>query len=267
MSSTLDRREFLQAAGASALAGLIPTEAAAITGPRPVPGRIRVAVLLEPAFPAVDAPSPDVALLGAALDGFEVTYLTAAEVPEGLSPDRHDVFVTPYGSAFPAEGWPALLSYLEGAGNWVNLGGVPCAVPVERVAGGEGWRTLPRADTYHRRLGITLACAVGTAAVREWRANDDLPWASALAAGVAADTVWEPYWRLSSVADTPDESGSAGPEEAMVRPLVSGLDGAGRAVVAPCLLVDRLEREFAGGRWIFWTGDGPVGPRGAARVG
>jgi len=227
-----------------------------------VPGPVRVAVLNEPAFPSADTQAVRADVLGAALDGLAVTYLTVADLGERLTPERWDVFVTPYGSAFPKEAWPALLHYLDGAGNWVNLGGVPCAVLVERAPGGGdgGWRALPREVTYHKQLGITLACAVGTAAVKEWRANDRLPWASALAEGVAADTVWETYWRLSSIADTPDESGSAGPREAAVLPLVSGLDAAGRAAVAPFLLVDRLEREFAGGRWIFATGDGAVTP-------
>jgi hypothetical protein len=222
-----------------------------------MPGRIRVAVLNEPSFPAVDTPGVRADALGAALDGLEVTYLTAADLAERLVPASYDVLVTPYGSAFPSEAWPALRRYLEGAGNWVNVGGAPCSVPVERVA--DGWRPQAREVTYHKQLGITLACPVSAAAVGEWRANDAVPWSATLSADVSAATVWEPYWRLSSVADTPDESGSAGPREAVVQPLVEGLDAAGRAVVAPFLLVDRLEREFAGGRWIFATGNGAVG--------
>ena len=214
-------------------------------------------MLSEPGFPSADAPAfwPDA--LGSALDGLEVTYLTVAELADRLSPDGFDVFVSPYGSAFPREGWPALLRYLQGAGHWVNLGGVPCAVPVERDAGG-AWRALPREATYHQQLGIVLACAVSTAGVAAWRANASLPWTAPLTTELAATNVWEPYWRFSSVADTPDESGSAGTREGTVQSLVVGLDGAGRAVAAPFVLVDRLERQFAGGRWIFATGDGEL---------
>ncbi len=127
----------------------------------------------------------------------------------------------------------------------MNLGGVPCAVPVERNPDG-GWRALPRETTYHQQLGIVLACAVSTAAVTTWRANESLPWTAPLTADLAATNVWEPYWRFSSVSDTPEESGSAGTREATVRPLVSGLDAAGRALVAPFVLVDRLERAVRG---------------------
>ena len=258
MTPAPNRRQFLQTASATALLGLIPTGARAIAGPRSADGRIRVAVLNEPSFPAVDTPAVRPEILGAALDGLDVTYLTVAELGERLSPERLDVLVTPYGSAFPKEAWPSLRRYLEGAGNWVNVGGAPCAVPVERVAG--EWRPQAREVTYHKQLGMTLACPVGTAAVMEWRANEALPWSAPLAADVAASVIWEPYWRLSSVADTPDESGSPGPREAVVQPLVRGFDAAGRALAAPFLLVDRIEREFAGGRWVFATGDGAVTP-------
>jgi hypothetical protein len=219
--------------------------------------RVRAAVLLEPGFPAVDAGPVRQDVLGAALNGLDVTFLGVSGL-DSLSPDRCDVFVNPYGSAFPKDAWPALLAYLDDGGNWVNLGGVPCAVPV--IRGDAGWRAEARQTGYHHRLGVTLACAVATSAVTAWRANEALPWTSGLAAGIGADTVWELYYRLSSVADTPDESGSAGPMEAVVRPLVSGLDRAGRPVAAPLVMLDRLEREFAGGRWIFATLDGPLEP-------
>ena len=223
-----------------------------------------MAVLNEPGFPAVDAPGGAVNELARALGGAETTWLRTQDLAETLSPDRFDVFVTPYGSAFPREMWHTLVRYLEAAGHWVNLGGVPCAVPVERGDGG-GWRVLPREDTYQRQLGIVLACAVPASAVQAWRANDALAWTAPLAADVAAEHVWEPYWRLSGVADTPGESGSAGAREATVQPLVSGLDARGCAVVAPYLLVSRLEGRFAGGRWIFATGDGLV-PAAAIRT-
>ncbi len=262
MPSSLDRREFLESTGAAALAGVFGTRLAAINGPPVAQGRPRIAVLREPGFPSADAPAVS-ADLAAALDGLDVTYLAAADLAAGLVPERCDVFVSPYGSAFPVEGWEALQRYLAAAGHWVNVGGVPCAVPVER--GGDGWRARARETTYHRQLGIVLACAVEAGAVKEWRPNPDLPWAVGLAAGVPAGTIWEPYWRLSSVADTPDESGSAGPREAVVVPLVSGLDAAGTSVAVPYVLVDRVEREFAGGRWIFATTSGPV-PGSAVRA-
>ena len=233
MGPDLSRRRFLEATGAAALYGAFGTRADAISGPRPATARLRVAVLNEPGFPATDTPAGAAERLAAALEGLETTWLRAPDLADGLTPERFDVFVTPYGSAFPKEMWRTLLRYLEAAGHWVNLGGVPCAVPVERDAVGGGWRALPREDTYTRQLGIVLACAVPTAGVRSWSANDALPGTAPLAADVPAGTVWEPYWRFSSVADTPSESGSAGPREAVVLPLLSGLDAGGRAVVAP----------------------------------
>jgi hypothetical protein len=125
--------------------------------------------------------------MAAALVGLDVRYLAVSDLASGLTPEQCDVFVSPYGSAFPLEGWEALKRYLDAAGHWVNLGGVPCAVPVERTA--EGWRTRPREPTYHRQLGIVLACAVEAGLVKQWRANEGLSWAAPLAAGLAAGTV------------------------------------------------------------------------------
>ncbi len=256
MSASLDRRAFIETAGTATLAGLFGTKITAISGPSDGPSGTRVVVLREDGFPSVDAPAPDATVLGAALDGLDVGYVGVSELAQRLTPGQCDVFVSPYGSAFPLEGWAALQHYLESAGNWVNLGGVPCAVPVGRDGG--GWAARDRVTTYHQQLGIVLACAVSATAVKEWRPDPDLPWAAPLAAGLAPGTVWEPYWRLSSVADIPDEGGSPGPTEAVVRPLVSGLDGEGTSMAAPFVLVDRLERTFAGGRWIFATLDGAV---------
>ena len=259
MGPDLSRRRFLQATGAATLYGVFGTNPAAISGPRTGAARLRVAVLNEPGFPVADAPGGGADRLAAALQGLESTWLRTRDLAESLSPERFDVFVTPYGSAFPKEMWPAMVRYLEAAGHWVNVGGVPCAVPVERDQDGS-WRVLPRDDGYSRQLGIVLACAVPTTAVRTWSASAEVPGTAPLATDVPAGNVWEPYWRFSSVADTPAESGSAGPREAAVVPLLSGLDAQDRAVVAPYLLVSRLESRFAGGRWVFATGDGPVPP-------
>jgi hypothetical protein len=250
-----DRRQFIQAAAAAAALGRL---SAGLDAPRTRP-RLRVGLLREPGFPAVDMRPLRGDLLADVERG---SYLGVADL-SSLSPDAFDVFVSPYGSAFPADAWPALLAYLDAGGNWVNLGGVPGAVPVFRD--GTVWRAGARTMDFHRQLGFTLACAVATSGVKEWRANAALPWTSALASPIEARTVWELYCRFASVADTPDESGSAGPMEAVVEPLVSGYDADGRAVAAPYVCVDRLEGRFAGGRWIFATSDGTL-ERGTLRA-
>ena len=278
MPSGCSRRQFVATVAGGALAGAaLPSLAGAAVSPTgggggraraaPIPV-VRVAVLAEAGFPAADVaggePAARPAAVAAALQGHRVEFLAAADLDARLLPGSCDVFVSPYGSAFPLAGWPAIKRYLDAGGSWLNLGGRPCAVPVERGADG-AWRAGPAATTWHEQLGIVLACAVPTAAVTAWRANEDLPWTSGLERDAAAATVWELYYRLSSVPDTPGESGSAGAEEAVVRPLVRGYDAAGRAVAAPLVLVDRVEREFAGGRWIFATSDAAL-PAAALRT-
>ncbi len=243
-----DRRQFLQSALATAAIG-ISGRIVSSTGSAP---RLRVASLYVPGFPGVDAPR--IHGVGPALDE-ELTVIGMNDLGR-LTPDRFDVFVTSYGSAFPKDAWPALLAYLRAGGNWVNLGGVPCAVPVVWDAG--AWRAEARTTEYHRRLGFTLGCAVDAGSVKAWRANEALPWTSGLLGHFRARTVWELYYRLSSVADTPGESGSAGPMEAVVQPLVTGYDGDRRAVAAPFVMLDWLGGEFAGGRWVFATLDGSL---------
>ena len=253
MAAALDRRQFVGAALATAGVGILAPPGSAVA-PH---SRPRVAMLFEPGFPAVDVPPARRDPLGAALDGLAVTWLGADDLA-ALSPERFDVFVSPYGSAFPRDAWPALRTYLAAGGNWVNLGGAPCTVLVSRD--GAAWRAEARQFETSHDLGITLACAVGADAVKAWRTNPSLPWTSVLAAPSRTATVWELYFRLSSASDTPDESGSAGPMEGVVEPLVSGVGADGRAVAAPLVMVDRLEAEFAGGRWIFVTADGTPSP-------
>ncbi len=85
MPAAIDRRQFLQAASASALVSLIPTTAYATSGPTAEPGRVRVAILNEPGFPSMDAPDPRADLIGSALAGLDVTSLTVSDLGERLS--------------------------------------------------------------------------------------------------------------------------------------------------------------------------------------
>src|SRR3990172_2003601 len=117
----------------------------------------RVAVLSEPGFPTVDFTPLSEGDLTAALAGLDVTFLGVADLAR-LSPSNFDVLVTLYGSAFPKTAWPALRAYLESGGNWVNVGGVPFAVPVVREGG--AWRAELRQTAYHKQLGMKQAFPV-----------------------------------------------------------------------------------------------------------
>jgi hypothetical protein len=63
-----------------------------------------------------------------------------------------DLLVLPYGSAFPADAWSAILGYLRGGGNVLVLGGQAFRVPVT-AAGGKFTEARPQ-DTYARELNL-----------------------------------------------------------------------------------------------------------------
>jgi Beta-galactosidase len=80
-----------------------------------------------------------------------------------------DLLVLPYGSAFPAAGFSAVLGYLQGGGNLLTLGGQPFRVPVTQ-SGGSFRQERPQ-DTYSLELGIrhTYEIPVGPAAEFAWK--------------------------------------------------------------------------------------------------
>ncbi len=108
----------------------------------------QVVVLRDPDAPGQDAPtSPETLaeLLGSA--GYTVWFATGDELAAGdmLRPERCDLLVLTYGSAFPRPAVPALREYLQGGGSFLNVGGYafdelyggPEAQPVLRNGGFE----------------------------------------------------------------------------------------------------------------------------------
>jgi len=228
----ISRRDFL-ASSAAALA---------VRG-QPAPRSLHVGLLSLPGFPSVDiAP----ANLEAALGGFDV------ELVAEVKPGAYDVLVTPYGSAFPVSAWPGIFEYLKHGGNWLNLGGVPFAVPVVREGG--GWKQESRQTAYHKELAITQAFEVPAARIKTWQAG------AVDREAFRAEAVFEFYVRLTSARDHPDEIGSAGMREATMQALLYGLNASGTPIAAPFVRIDRLEGRFAGGRWVLASLRGSLEP-------
>ena len=163
----MNRRHFLQTVGGAAAGALLPAgveaEAAAARQAAPVPPPAsRIAVLWQPGVPTVDADPVPEGTLHDALTGFTSSWLDADALAAQLARDRFDVVLTPYGSAIPRLAWPALRAFLAAGGNWVNLGGAPCSVPVSRD--GSGWRaempqtTLARRARHHAGVSRRDSC-------------------------------------------------------------------------------------------------------------
>jgi hypothetical protein len=249
----IDRRTFVGTMGAAAVAGTVPNPVRAFLALSGLPQSRtmpRVAVLSEPGFPTIDARplDQDVGEIGA-------TLLRVDELMQ-LTPEAFDVYLNPYGSAFPKQGWGQLLQFLVAGGNWVNVGGVPFSVPVDRE--NNAWRPEVRQTAYHKKLGITQAFPVAIAPASTKGANPQIDWTDSLAAQVEAHTVFELYYRFTREKEFRDEDGSDGPREAVVEPLVSVFADGEHPVAAPLVRVDRLLGPYAGGRWILANFDGSI---------
>lgn len=229
MAKKLPRRTFLQTLGGAAVVGALP-------GIVKAQATRRVAVFRE-----AEAPwrhNFDFSLSG------PLTFLTEQELIARLNARDFDLFINPYGSAFPRRAWNAILKYLQDGGNWLNLGGVPLSLPLRRT--GSGWPTLPYQPIFHKRLGITHFFPVKTDKVVKYQSAYE-----ELTRNFSPEGVFELYVRLSSSSNEPDEAGSDGPHEGVVEPLMLGLNSDGRAIVAPIIQIDRQQGEFKGGRWVF----------------
>ena len=233
----ISRRDFL-ASSAAALA--VRGQPVAPAAP------VRVAVLWLPGFPSVDLAPLGREALEEALRGFDVSWV------EGGDLAGFDLLITPYGSASPAAAWPAIFEYLKRGGNWLNLGGVPFAVPVVREGG--GWKQESRQTAYHKELAITQAFEVPAVRIKAWQAG------TVPADSFRAEAVYELYIRLTSTRDHPDEIGSAGMREAAMQALLYGLNSSGTPIAAPFVQIDRLEGAFAGGRWVLANLRGSLEP-------
>jgi hypothetical protein len=263
----MNRRQFLNTVGGVAAASGLQVSGLEAVGEllQATPAsRRRVAVLLEPGFPSIDAQPIPEPQLRAAFAEFDAAWLGAGALASQLSRDRFDVLVTPYGSAFPKRAWMSIHAFLAAGGNWVNLGGVPLAVPVAGTSG--AWRAEVRQTAYHRTLGITQAFSIAIPPAVEWEASARHPFAAALAGQISASSAFALYVRLTDTKQYPDQDGSDGPRDAVIEPLLSAIridTGAGNAgsrwpIAAPVILIDRLRGERAGGRWVCVTGAGSV---------
>ena len=206
----------------------------------PSSGKPSVAVFWEPDFPQIQGCGVTRDILQQALASFTVRFLSEQELITRLNTDRFDLFVNPFGSAFPKRAWPALLKYLQAGGNWFNVGGVPLSRPVVRA--GAAWRAEAHQTSYHKRLGVTHSFLVKNVS----------------ASSLGAEEIYELYVRMSSTNSEPDEAGSDGPREAYVEPLFKESDREGRTVAAPVIQVDRMQAEFVGGRWVLANFSGKI---------
>ncbi len=240
------RRSFIKSAGTLAVASVVPFSDLLLHAQTQRRGakdsrRQRILVLYDPAFPEGEIKLLSRETLQKALSDYDVSFVPAAELRRSLIPSGIDLFVNPYGSFFPQSEWNVMYEFLSAGGNWLNLGGVPFSVPLEKEA--QGWRKEVSQSQYHKKLGITQAFPVSAEGLQfEKRA----PWDS-----ITIDTVFELYVRFASTKDFPGDDGSVGERDAQIDGLLYGVDAAMRKLAAPFVQIDRMQGKFSGGRWVL----------------
>jgi hypothetical protein len=165
----------------------------------------------------------------------------------------HRLLISFHGPYFPRHAWKALLQFLERGGNLAIFGGMPFARPV--TAAGE---PEPEQDVYTRQLslgpffpielpGSTLRLQADEEAL--FLQDCPLPLAA-----VNPGRFWACYPRLTQSSEYPEEIGSAGPFDTVLRPLlfaVAPTRYGEERIATPAFALDHLGGRFKGGRWLL----------------
>jgi hypothetical protein len=237
------------------LPGGRPARLAAAAAPQNTVPAGRLAVFAAPGFPTVDSPviTPDT--LAEAFAGLpSVTFDSPAALTEGLRHDA-DVLVLPYGSAFPVDAWPAIRNFLNAGGGLLVLGGAPFEVPVRLAAGTSSYVQGPRQPTFAHELLIGPTDEVETSQLDGPVKVAAVPTSGWTSLPAAPSHSFALTIRLASVKDFPDEGGSEGRRDGIVRPLVHVLDRDGTPRACPLLMIDRVRGDGAGARWMLAPSD------------
>jgi len=212
----------------------------------------RVLIFWEEGFPFVDTLSVDLQELIDSLPPVDsVRSVGITDLKKYLKPGLVDLLINPYGSAFPKDAWSDICEYLSAGGNLLNLGGASFSVPV--VRDGNTWRQEQRQTAYHRELMITQIVPVDVSSAKSFGTVSTEPLLSGLTDEFGCDKVFELRVRFTSRNSIPEEIGTTGCREAILRPLLYAFGPGGESdrIAAPIVAIDWIFGSFAGGRWIL----------------
>ncbi|CAI6079605.1 beta-galactosidase [Cohnella sp. JJ-181] len=204
-------------------------------------------IFYDAGFP-MEGAAPDEAALTELRRGGRV--VDAAGLAEALEAPDAGTLVHLHGPHFPKEAWPAIKRHLSAGKGWLHAGGAPLKRPAVRSAG--GWISEPEMTAYHQEIHIHEALAAdGTRAV-SLRHHPERPL---LAGSEELFAIGETYGLVLHVTHERDQlnqaTGSSGPMNARIHPLLVGVSADGREVTAPVVLLEHYRSAFAGGRWLL----------------
>ena len=243
----LNRRNFIKTLGATSLFALAPQFSIFA---QDATNKLKIVIFFDENFPTVDSLKLTRNLLQDALKNHDLIFTNAIDLK---LTNEVDLFINAHGSAFPKSAWKTILKYLQDGGNFLNIGGVPFAVPV--VKNGNGWREEIRQVNFHKRLGILQAFEIEND-TKTFQSNvDEL---KDFAVNAKVEKTFALYPKLSTQIEFAEEAGGDGAREGKMSALIHGIDTELHPVSAPIVMFDRLQGEFAGGRWIFATFTGTI---------
>ena len=200
----------------------------------------------EPNFPTLGTSTLPLPALKKALSAAGPVVSFGLDRFSELDPQKVDLLVMPYGSAFPKAGWEKIHDYLKHGGNLLVLGGRPFEVPV--LMRDKKWEAESPQTAYYQSLNIEQVNAVPAKRVVKHQGAQGQPLLSDLAfPPMEAHSLMV---RLTEI-DQENRCGAIGPMDSELKPLMWGLDAKGVRVSAPVVMLDRFQGPFAGGRWIF----------------
>jgi hypothetical protein len=112
----------------------------------------KTVVFWQAGFPTVESRAVTKQALQKALAGMGPVFPDIRSLKDPATLRQTDLLVMPYGSAFPADDWEAILAYVRAGGNMLVIGGRPFRVPV--IGANGGFAAGPPQDTYSRAIGI-----------------------------------------------------------------------------------------------------------------
>ncbi|WP_432722157.1 hypothetical protein R0381_001841 [Jeongeupia wiesaeckerbachi] len=157
-----------------------------------------------------------------------------------------DVLLHLHGAHVPRAAWPALRDFIGRGGYLVTLGRQAFSRPVDADGTVCEQAALFRDLDIHEMLAVDAASAVSLAVGAEYR------WLAGHLAAFAPTAATDGLVLMPTKdKDQPLDSGSAGPMDARIYPLLSSRNAAGHAIASPVVLIERLRGPAAGSRQVF----------------
>ncbi|ASK62208.1 glycoside hydrolase [Virgibacillus phasianinus] len=206
----------------------------------------QIVVFYDAHFP-IDGSKPDQSFF----ESFNQEYVVADanSLEEVLTNQKVDCFVNCHGPYFPKSAWPAIYHHFSSGKGFVQIGGAPFRIPCY-FADGE-WTKEREQTAYHQQLNIHEALHVDSETVTSLQHNEDIPLLFDKEDLFTIEDTYNFVLHVSKSSSIKAEMGSAGPMDARIYPLLTGMSQSGRKISAPSVLIENTKGKFTGGRWVF----------------